>query len=112
GRAGLCAFFFLRKPGSTLYAFDATCRKACQPLWSFPFPNQYINQYLPNSPTIAGGLVYIVGSGGLYAFDATCRKACHPIASFKDWVDRYGLAIANGLIYMGNARIDIYGLAS
>ena len=47
-----------------LYAFDATCRNACQPLWSY-----VTGDGIGSSPAIAGGMVY-VGSGNskLYAF--------------------------------------------
>ena len=47
-----------------LYAFDAGCRSACQPLWSYA-----TGSYIYSSPAVANGLVY-VGSDDkkLYAF--------------------------------------------
>jgi outer membrane protein assembly factor BamB len=80
------------------YAFDATCRRGCQPLWSFP-----TGRFIDSSPTVAGGMVYIGSSNGkFYAFDATCRRACQPL-----WYYPTGgfisssPAVAGGMVYVG-----------
>lgn len=48
----------------TIYAFDATCHKSCQPLWSFA-----TGYMIYASPAVADGMIY-EGSydGKLYAF--------------------------------------------
>ena len=47
-----------------LYAFDATFRTNCQPLWSFATKGQ-----IDSSPAVADGLVYIGSEDGrFYAF--------------------------------------------
>jgi outer membrane protein assembly factor BamB len=47
-----------------LYAFDASCLNACQPLWSFA-----TGDGIRSSPAIAGGMVYVGSDDGkLYAF--------------------------------------------
>ncbi len=62
-----------------LYAFDATCRNACQPLWSF-----LTGSDIYSSPAVAGGMVYIGSDDGkFYAFDAGCRNACQPLWNFR-----------------------------
>ena len=64
-----------------LYAFDATCRQACQPLWSYTTGN-----YIASSPAVAGGMVYVSSDDDkLYAFDATCRQACQPLWSYTTY---------------------------
>jgi serine/threonine protein kinase len=84
-----------------LYAFDASCRKNCQPQWSFA-----TGYSINSSPTVAGGMVYVGSDDNkLYAFDATCRKDCQPL-----W--QWGFAIgsgtyssptvAGGLVYVGS----------
>jgi outer membrane protein assembly factor BamB len=79
-----------------LYAFDATCRKACQPLWSFA-----IGDY-SSAPAVAYGIVYISSytNDRLYAFDATCRKACQPLWSFATAGE---ITVAGGMVYIGTA---------
>jgi eukaryotic-like serine/threonine-protein kinase len=92
-----------------LYAFDASCRNACQPLWSFD-----TGKFIDSSPAVAGGMVYI-GSydGKLYAFDASCRKDCLPLWSFATGgFIRSSPAVANGIVYVGSTdhRFYAFGL--
>ena len=52
-----------------LYAFDASCRHTCQPLWSYATEGP-----IDSSPVVANGVVYI-GSydHNLYAFGITTK---------------------------------------
>src|SRR5207247_4593514 len=70
---------FPTRRSSDLYAFDASCRSACLPLWSYATDNT--TGY--SSPAAANGVVYI-GSYDhkLYAFDTSCRSACQPLWSY------------------------------
>jgi outer membrane protein assembly factor BamB/serine/threonine protein kinase len=88
-----------------LYAFDATCRNACQPLWSYTTGDVIIS-----SPAVAGGMVY-VGShdNKLYAFDATCRNACQPLWSYATGSHIYSSpAVAGGMVYVGSEDKKLY----
>ncbi len=94
--------------GSTdkkLYAFDASCRSACQLLWSFPTRGSV------SSPiAVAGGIVY-VGSMDkkLYAFDASCRSACQPLWSFTtEGPVSSSPAVAGGMVYVGSTDKKLY----
>jgi serine/threonine protein kinase/outer membrane protein assembly factor BamB len=82
-----------------LYAFDATCRSACTPLWAYPTGGGGVL----SSAAVANGIVYI-GSGDhrFYAFDAKCRVACQPLWSY---LTGSGIGasptVANGIVYVG-----------
>jgi hypothetical protein len=83
----------------TLYAFKAGgCGHAtCAPVWTAPVPNT------DSSPTVSGGVVYIVsGAGRLLAFAAGgCGRAtCGPLWSgtMKSSANA-SPAVANGLVY-------------
>jgi eukaryotic-like serine/threonine-protein kinase len=94
-----------------LYAFDAMCRKNCQPLWSFAsgMPEGYLGG-ITSSPAVAGGMVY-VGSRDkkLYAFDAMCRKNCQPLWSFTTESDiTSSPAVAGGMVYVGSEDRNLY----
>src|SRR2546429_698447 len=87
-----------------LYAFDASCRNACHPLWSYTTTVSIIRV---SSVVVANGIVYIASigdlavGGKLYAFDASCRKACQPLWSYT--TDGYiysSPAVANGIVYI------------
>jgi eukaryotic-like serine/threonine-protein kinase len=104
-------------PGdSNLYAFDATCRSACQPLWSYTLTGPTYS----SSPTVANGLVYIDSTpysadgspsdSKLYAFDTTCRSACKPIQSYSvDGMITSLPAAANGVVYVSTTTISNTG---
>jgi len=56
------------------YTFDATCRKNCQPLWSFA-----TGDFILSSPAAAGGMVYVGSDDGrLYSFDAPAARIASP----------------------------------
>ena len=82
-----------------LYAFRAAgCGQAtCKPVWTAPVPNT------GSSPTVSGGVVYIVASDGrLLAFTATgCGQAsCAPLWAGNLKTSGTGApAVANGLVY-------------
>jgi len=85
-----------------LYAFDATCRNACQPLWSFATGGD-----ITSSPAVASGMVYVFSDDGkLYAFDATCRKACQPLWSFAGSYGHASPTIADGMVYAASAVFE------
>jgi serine/threonine protein kinase/outer membrane protein assembly factor BamB len=75
-----------------LYAFDASCRKACLPLWSFG--TEKLARY--STPAVAGGMVY-VSSDKLYAFDSRCRQACQPLWSFP--IGTSAPTVAGSMVY-------------
>jgi outer membrane protein assembly factor BamB len=88
-----------------LYAFDATCHNACQPLWSYQ-----TGDAVGSSPAVANGVVYVgSGDGKLYAFDATCRNACQPLWSYLtgDKIDS-SPAVANNMVYVGSFNGKFY----
>ena len=82
-----------------LYAFRAAgCgRPTCRPVWTSPVPNT------GSSPTVAGGVLYIVsGDGRLLAFAAAgCGRAtCAPMWSGNLKSSAQAApAVANGLVY-------------
>lgn len=84
----------------TLYAFKAAgCgRPACKPVWTASVPNT------GSSPTVAGGVLYIVsGDGRLLAFAAGgCgRPTCAPLWSGNIKSSAQATpAVANGLVYV------------
>jgi len=84
-----------------LYAFDASCRSACQPLWSYPTDGP-----IDSSPAVANGIVYIHSEAGtLYAFDASCRKACQPLWSYPtngSTIRVSPVVVANGIVYIAS----------
>ncbi len=88
-----------------LYAFDASCRAACQPLWSYK-----VGSDVTSSPAVANGIVYI-GSDDhkLYAFDASCRAACQPLWSYTTGAPIYSSpTVANGIVYIGSDDHKLY----
>ena len=95
----------------TFYAFDATCRKNCLPLWTFTAEKSIIS-----SPAVAGGLVYVGSTGDrLYVFDATCRKSCLPLWTFSMGSNSVyepditsSPAVADGLVYIGSSDGKFY----
>ena len=83
----------------TLYAFRAAgCgQRSCKPVWTAPVPNT------DSSPTVAGGVLYIVSNDGrLLAFTAAgCgRTTCPPLwtGNLKT-SGQAAPAVANGLVY-------------
>ena len=88
-----------------LYAFDATCRNSCQPLWSYATGGA-----ISSSPAVANGIVYI-GSDDykLYAFDATCRNSCQPLWSYQTgYVISSSPTIAGGVVYVSSRDTQLY----
>lgn len=83
----------------TLYAFRAAgCGQAtCRPVWTSPVPN------VGSSPTVSGGVLYIVASDGrLLAFTAAgCGlPTCAPLwAGTLKASAEAAPAVANGLVY-------------
>ena len=88
-----------------LYAFDASCRNACQPLWSF-----LTGGPIYSSPAVAGGMVYVgFNDYRLYAFDASCRNACQPLWSYATGSPIYSSpAVAGGMVYVGSDDGKLY----
>jgi serine/threonine protein kinase/outer membrane protein assembly factor BamB len=88
-----------------MYAFDATCRRSCQPLWSYT-----TGGLIYSSPAVTGGMVYI-GSRDkkVYAFDATCRNSCQPLWSYTtgSWVDS-SPTVAGGMVYVASGDRKLY----
>src|SRR3954468_1403130 len=88
----------------TLYAFKAAgCgRVACKPVWTAPVLNT------DSSPTVAGGVVYIVSNDGrLLAFTAGgCgHRTCAPLWTGNLKSSGQGTpAVANGLVYATSAE--------
>lgn len=83
-----------------LYAFDATCRSNCHPLWDFATGNS-----IDSSAAVANGMVYIgSGDGSLYALDATCRHDCQALWSYQigKKIDS-SPTVANGMVYIGSS---------
>ena len=89
-----------------LYAFDASCRKNCQPLWSFATGGSIDF----SSPAVAGGMVYIGSTDHkLYAFDATCRANCQPLWSFASGYKIFSSpTVAGGMVYIGSDDGSLY----
>jgi serine/threonine-protein kinase len=88
------------------YAFDANCRKACMPRWSFTTGGA-----IQSSPAVGvKGMVY-VGSDdkNFYAFDAGCRGACKPLWSFttKGRV-RSSPVVTKDMVYVGSEDNTLY----
>jgi len=85
-----------------LYAFDASCHSACQPLWSYPTGDR-----ISSSPAIANRLVYIGSEdGNFYAFDASCRSSCQPLWSYPTGSSMNSSpAVANGVIYVSSDKL-------
>jgi glucose dehydrogenase len=89
-----------------LYAFDATCRSNCKPLWTYATGDSIDF----TSPTVANGVVY-VGSvdHNLYAFDATCRGSCKPLWRYATGAPIYtSPTVANGVVYVGSDDNNVY----
>ncbi len=88
-----------------LYAFDATCRSSCQPLWSYATGGG-----ISSSPAVANGIIYI-GSDDykLYAFDASCRSSCQPIWSYQTgYVISSSPTVADGVVYVSSGDTRLY----
>jgi len=91
-----------------LYAFDATCWQACQPLWSYTTGNS-----IESSPAVAGGMLYILSADQiLYAFDATCRQACQPLWRYTTGnpISSYDASpvVAGGMLYISSYEGKLY----
>jgi serine/threonine protein kinase/outer membrane protein assembly factor BamB len=84
-----------------LYAFDASCRKDCQPLWSFATGSS-----ISSSPAVAGGMVYVGSDDNkFYVFDASCRKDCQPLWlwAFESGSGTHSSpVVAGGMVYVGS----------
>jgi eukaryotic-like serine/threonine-protein kinase len=102
-------------------AFDAGGVKncsggVCSPVWTSPTPGPASFQ----TPTIAGGVAFIVGGNHLYALDATGQVGCSTSVCSPLWTSptsSYGftsdLVVANGLVYVvaTDGDLRVYGLS-
>ena len=96
---------YVASADGNLYAFDASCRHNCQPLWSY-----LIGPNTGTSPAIASGMVYTGSAdGNLYAFDASCQHACQPLWSYHTGGPIYSSpTVANGVVYIGSNDHRLY----
>lgn len=88
---------YIGSSDDNLYAFSATCRSGCQPLWTYPTDGAIIS-----SPTVANGVLYVGSTDHyLYAFNTNCVKNCGPIWRYKaqDKILASPVVI-NGMIYV------------
>lgn len=88
-----------------LYVFNASCKHACTPLWSYTTGNSIIS-----SPAMANGILYVGSTDHkLYAFDAFCRHACIPLWSYTTGgIILPAPTISNGILYIGSGDNKLY----
>jgi len=110
---------------TTLYAFDASgtagCSgepKVCAPLWNATLTTAY--DTYTYTPTVAGGIVYVVSGDRLYAFDAAGVAGCSgvPKVCAPRWTGPVTASIgaeysspvvAGGMVYApGSRRVHVF----